>query len=221
MLSYSEFNDDNKKRIPTIGKPKDLNIKPNSQQPSPNTSPPTFQDLEIDKQNRLMRVNELLNLNANSSSDDKMGNFEPIPNPIINKKDNINKDAIDYSPTNFPIQNRLSTIQVMGGQVMGGDNDLMGSEPTKPNQYSNYNQIYQTNIKHLDKKPYYSQMGISSSSSEMDKIWEKLNYMTHLLEEQQLEKTNNIMEEFILYTFLGVFIIYIVDSFTRSGKYVR
>jgi F0F1-type ATP synthase assembly protein I len=53
------------------------------------------------------------------------------------------------------------------------------------------------------------------------KLLEKLNYMIHLLEEQQNEKTSNITEEFILYTFLGVFIIYIVDSFAKSGKYVR
>jgi hypothetical protein len=45
--------------------------------------------------------------------------------------------------------------------------------------------------------------------------------MIHLLEEQQNEKTNNITEEFILYTFLGVFIIFVVDSFARSGKYTR
>ena len=41
------------------------------------------------------------------------------------------------------------------------------------------------------------------------------------VEEQQNEKTNNITEEFILYTFLGVFIIFVVDSFARSGKYTR
>ena len=52
-------------------------------------------------------------------------------------------------------------------------------------------------------------------------MMEKINYMIHLLEEGQSEKTNNITEEFILYTFLGVFIIFIVDSFSRGGKYVR
>lgn len=50
---------------------------------------------------------------------------------------------------------------------------------------------------------------------------EKLNYMINLLEEQQDQKTGNITEEVILYSFLGVFIIFIVDSFTKVGKYVR
>ena len=50
---------------------------------------------------------------------------------------------------------------------------------------------------------------------------EKINYMIQLLEEQQKEPTNNIIEEFALYSLLGVFMIYLVDSFTRVGKYVR
>ena len=45
--------------------------------------------------------------------------------------------------------------------------------------------------------------------------------MIHLLEEQQDEKTGHVTEELILYSFLGIFIIFIVDSFARAGKYVR
>jgi len=45
--------------------------------------------------------------------------------------------------------------------------------------------------------------------------------MIHLLEEQQDQRINNVTEEIILYSFLGIFIIFIVDSFARSGKYIR
>jgi hypothetical protein len=45
--------------------------------------------------------------------------------------------------------------------------------------------------------------------------------MISLLEEQQDEKTSNVTEEVVLYSFLGIFIIFIVDSFARVGKYVR
>ena len=80
---------------------------------------------------------------------------------------------------------------------------------------SSYNTSYQpSNI------PYYAKMGLGNGDPN-DKLLEKINYMIHLLEEQQSEKTNNVMEEFVLYTFLGVFMIYIVDSFVRAGKYVR
>ena len=48
-----------------------------------------------------------------------------------------------------------------------------------------------------------------------------MNYMIHLLEEQQDQKTNHVTEEIILYSFLGVFVIFVVDSLARVGKYVR
>jgi hypothetical protein len=45
--------------------------------------------------------------------------------------------------------------------------------------------------------------------------------MISLLEDQQDEKTNNVTEEVVLYSFLGIFIIFIADTFVRAGKYVR
>lgn len=52
-------------------------------------------------------------------------------------------------------------------------------------------------------------------------LLEKLNYMINLLEEKKDERTNNVTEEVILYSFLGIFMIFVVDSFSRVGKYVR
>ena len=49
----------------------------------------------------------------------------------------------------------------------------------------------------------------------------KLNYVVHMLEEQHDEKTGSVTEELVLYMFLGVFVIFVVDSFSRSGKYKR
>ena len=45
--------------------------------------------------------------------------------------------------------------------------------------------------------------------------------MIQLLEDQKDQKTNHVTEEIILYSFLGVFTIFVVDSFARAGKYVR
>ena len=53
--------------------------------------------------------------------------------------------------------------------------------------------------------PYYNQM--SQGTGNKDQLLEKLNYMIHLLEDQKDEKTGHIMEELILYSFLGVFMI--------------
>ena len=74
--------------------------------------------------------------------------------------------------------------------------------------------------------PYYAKMGTTNrhfsneneSGNQQPILIEKLNYMIHLLEQQQFEKTDNVMEEFFLYLLLGGFMIYVVDSFTKTGK---
>ena len=60
-----------------------------------------------------------------------------------------------------------------------------------------------------------------SPSQGNNDLLKRLNYMIHLLEEQQDHKTDHVMEEIILYGFLGVFIIFTIDSFVRVGKYTR
>ena len=77
--------------------------------------------------------------------------------------------------------------------------------------------------KNLANKPYYSQVNYNPVNSNMDDnvLLQKMNYMITLLEDQQDERTNNVTEEVILYSFLGIFIIFIADTFVRAGKYVR
>jgi len=64
-------------------------------------------------------------------------------------------------------------------------------------------------------------LGANYSSNNNDVLLNKLNYMINLLEDQQDERTNNVTEEVVLYSFLGIFIIFVVDSFARVGKYSR
>lgn len=52
-------------------------------------------------------------------------------------------------------------------------------------------------------------------------LLEKLNYMIYLLEEQRDEKTGQVTEELILYIFLGIFVLFVLDSCVRTGKYSR
>jgi hypothetical protein len=85
----------------------------------------------------------------------------------------------------------------------------------------NYSEMYNRNN---SASVAYPSQGFAPSFPTGDKndvLIEKLNYMIKLLEEQQDEKTGNVTEEVILYSFLGIFIIFIVDSFARVGKYVR
>ena len=57
-----------------------------------------------------------------------------------------------------------------------------------------------------------------STNSEM---LHKLNNIIEIFEDQKEIKTGQKNEEIILYCFLGVFVIYIMDSFVSIGKYSR
>jgi hypothetical protein len=63
--------------------------------------------------------------------------------------------------------------------------------------------------------------GAAVNDADKDILLQKLDHIISLLEDQQDEKTGHVTEELVLYCFLGVFIIFIVDSFARAGKYVR
>jgi len=63
--------------------------------------------------------------------------------------------------------------------------------------------------------------GSDMGSNNQDVLLQKINYMISLLEDQQDERTGNVGEEVVLYSFLGIFMIFLVDSFVKVGKYVR
>ena len=64
--------------------------------------------------------------------------------------------------------------------------------------------------------PYYATQAYEPAAK--DQVVEKMNYMIHLLEEQKDEKSSGVVEELILYGFLGVFMIFMVDSFAKVGR---
>ena len=100
-------------------------------------------------------------------------------------------------------------------------NNVPDSTPPYYNHNSNSNSNNNSNNNNYSNTRQQQKFPFSSSQDKNDILIEKLNYMINLLEEQQDEKTNNVMEEVVLYSFLGIFIIFIVDSFARVGKYVR
>jgi hypothetical protein len=85
------------------------------------------------------------------------------------------------------------------------DDELMDYTPPKETKPEN---IYEMPLFEYQKPPDSDLM-------------EKLNYMIYLLEEQRDEKTGQITEELILYVFLGVFTLFVLDSFVKHGKYTR
>lgn len=88
------------------------------------------------------------------------------------------------------------------------------------NQYNNkYVPTYTGTTQNI---PYYSDLANSQElSGPKDALMKKLNYVVHMLEEQQDQKTGSVTEEMVLYMFLGVFVIFVVDSFSKTGRYRR
>lgn len=102
------------------------------------------------------------------------------------------------------------------GSKMG--TDTSGIEQFKMNAPSTYAAQY---YKQLAPYNYNKLSNELAGPGTNDEFIEKLNYIIHLLEEQHNERTEHVTEELVLYCFLGVFIIFIVDSFARAGKYTR
>lgn len=188
----------------------------------------SFDNLQTVNDNRNARINDILNKMTTSNPEDdnnsKMGNFKPLDHPSLNVKRDLTEtdsSATEYIPKVPSFVNASNTLKSGSFSYGGAENNV----PTATPIYSNYNQSYQV-PQSIKTAPYMfsPKSAIGGGGQHVindDKLMERINYMIHLLEEQRNEKTSNITEEFILYTFLGIFVIYIVDSFTRAGKYTR
>jgi hypothetical protein len=185
--------------------------------------PSTIESTKEINENRNSHINKMIEkmTTLDSDSGSKLGNFNPPPKPVLNnrKPDPYQRDSTsELGPTDLLPGNTAATMANVYNKsgTYSANSDSLGN-------YSNYKTSYDP--PKIDTRPYYAKMGLATGGASgapvSDKLMEKINYMIHLLEEQQGEKTNNVTEEFILYTFLGVFIIFIVDSFARAGKYVR
>ena len=128
----------------------------------------------------------------NDDEDDNLADFTPPPNPELTSLPNDKKED--------DIDSALSPEAF--------DNINVSEEKIKQ-YYNNY-------------LPYYDTANNNANlHGSKDDLMKKLNYMIHLLEENKDDKTNTVTEELILYMFLGVFVIFVVDSFAKAGKYTR
>jgi hypothetical protein len=123
--------------------------------------------------------------------------------------DNLNNptNPINYDNLTNPIYPNNS----LGLDNSNRDNNVLGNYNSSKSSLSNYNESYNAT----------SYNNESAANFDNNKLLTKLNYIIHLLEEQHNEKTNHITEELILYLFLGLFILFVLDSFARASKYQR
>jgi hypothetical protein len=135
---------------------------------------------------------------------------------------NASSSSSSYAP--YPLQyqqpqqlnKRQQPQQPQENKEQGG-----GDEPVNIDGFQNLENSDVGSSPFLQKLPYYNQMSLGGSVPNRDELLTKLNYMIHILEEQQDQKTGHVTEEVVLYSFLGIFIIFVIDSFARAGKYVR
>lgn len=192
------------------------------------------------------KVNSVLQSIHSASNDmhdeNEMGDFSP-PSPPVSSGVEKTRDVRE-SPTMNLMQEQGGGRGAVGSSADANENDdrrldvntyetNYASHAERDDYYKQYVPNYSASNNHQTatpspssiNRPYYTnssqQPTMGSLTGDQNVLLEKLNYMIHLLEEQQEEKGGSVAEEVILYSFLGIFVIFLVDSFTRIGKYKR
>ena len=184
---------DTRKRIPSIGKRKTQRIREQD----------TSKNDESDDENS---ISESMQSTITQNAERGKSVYDML-NKITSS--DASEDLADFKPVAPP--KPLSIEE-------GFDSDIPPAIPADNGfeHLSSYAKSYEAGG--ILGKPYYAN---KTSTTYGDPVMQKLNHITHILEDIQMEKTSNITEELILYTFLGVFVIFVVDSFARVGKYHR
>ena len=179
--------------------------------------------------------NDLQSLHTNSSegSDDSNGlaDFNP-PSPPISSGVQRTTDAKPSPTLNTESMQTLGRTPAPAEEYNDERLDLnnfstnYGSKITNEDYYKRFVPNYPKQQAENERvnKQYYNQYPAPAYGGAMpdnNVLVEKINYMIHLLEENKDERVGSVTEEVILYSFLGIFIIFMADSFSRIGKYKR
>ena len=167
---------------------------------------------------------------GDDDEDEGLSNFQPLQHP-----NSAGMERIENSNTTLNINGHGTENSMEHGmhERMNAQQNVSYDQNNQNNQNNPNNQEQQEGFTQLPSEyakqyyqqyvPYFNQGSDDNSPTGVnkDELLTKLNQIIYLLEEQQDEKTGHVTEELILYSFLGIFIIFIVDSFARVGKYVR
>ena len=151
--------------------------------------------------------NGLANYKGSDTRNSNSSMFPPLPE--LNYKGPGSTMATSTSTSNENSKTLYSPDIPTSPQGAVSNNTYNDTPSTYANQY--YKQFI----------PYLNQGSSEIPGQPKGELIEKINYIIDLLEDQQDYKTNSIFEDLILYAFLGIFVIFIVDSFAKSTKYVR
>ena len=181
----------------------------------------TYKNKNAQKIDKTM-LHQLYNSNSNDA-DDTLGDFVPVQKPLHNS--NFQQHSLNTMNTMNTNSNSKKNEQSEEEDVV----DKRTMESTYENelykQYiNNYNNSYAKDVHSLNQSnqlnsSFYTTTNTNTNTN--NDLLKRLDKILYLLEEEKNDQSHLITEELILYVFLGVFIIYVLDSFVRAGKYVR
>jgi len=174
--------------------------------------------------NKITSLGNLMSQIHNNSEEDDSYNSTNYQSNLIDETistsmtDSLNSELAKIQKmretgNNLPQNTFLSNANNNANVLYNLENsNVLGSLNSAKNSLASYNESY--NVSNQSESPVIF-------DNNNNKLLKKLDYIIHLLEEQHNEKTNHITEELILYLFLGLFILFVLDSFARASKYRR
>jgi hypothetical protein len=177
-------------------------------------------------QEKVNSVLEKIHNNLNMDEEDTLANFSPPPKP---ESVGVSKTIATEQMQNMTNENMFRTLGKAPSPNNENDENLelnnfnsnYADNKTAEEYYKKFVPGYVPGKNNVNKQYYNSNIPSMVNDNSNDLLLKKINYMINLLEEHQDERTSNVTEEVVLYSFLGIFIIFVIDSFARAGKYVR
>jgi hypothetical protein len=130
---------------------------------------------------------------------------------LLSEKNKLNKDMLNQVKPESKTSDSINISEIHKNLKVENDNEL-----------SNFYKSEQTiNLDPAVKANYLLINGDTQHKPTQNEMLTKLNDILEMFEDQKEIKTGQKNEEIVLYCFLGVFVIYIMDSFVNIGKYSR
>ena len=149
---------------------------------------------------------------SDSEDDDSDNNYVPLAPS--------SSDSMQRQFQTEPVPNRSRFAGANGSELNAKWNPAPAKEAFSSGSASASGSLAKSNQPYIQ-SVFQASDDLTAAGASKDILLEKLDHIISLLETQHDEKTGHVTEELVLYCFLGVFIIFIVDSFARAGKYVR
>lgn len=171
--------------------------------------PPKQQQPHKYVQELIQKIHSYENDENASDSENDDNNYSPLsstsmPNPTTTIQQQFQTEPI-------PNRNRFS----------GANSDVLNSKWNPAPAKEPFSLQASNALSNQYLPSVFQASSVNDDGDNKDIMLQKLDRIISLLEDQHDEKTGHVTEELVLYCFLGVFIIFIVDSFARAGKYVR